>query len=110
MFNLRPSFGDDMLILPCMINKRCVLLLKGSESKLILSKLKSQLEELRSKVAFLDCVKKYLEVLTVLSTLIPYAFPARLTFYVISYVSADSERGPVGFGGLIAAFFGCLRT
>ncbi|KAK2823974.1 hypothetical protein Q5P01_021149 [Channa striata] len=38
---------------------------KGSESKLMLSKLKSQLEELRSKVAFLDCVKKYLEVLSV---------------------------------------------
>lgn len=37
---------------------------KGSESKLMLSKLKSQLEELRSKVVFLDCVKKYLEVLT----------------------------------------------
>ncbi|KAM4729318.1 kinase non-catalytic C-lobe domain-containing protein 1 [Anableps anableps] len=38
---------------------------KGPESKLMLSKLKSQLEELRSKVAFLDCVKKYLEVLSV---------------------------------------------
>ncbi|XP_047207511.1 kinase non-catalytic C-lobe domain-containing protein 1 isoform X4 [Girardinichthys multiradiatus] len=38
---------------------------KGPESKLMLSKLKSQLEELRSKVAFLDCVKKYLEVLCV---------------------------------------------
>lgn len=36
---------------------------EGPESKLMLSKLKSQLEELRSKVAFLDCVKKYLEVL-----------------------------------------------
>ncbi|KAM9847488.1 kinase non-catalytic C-lobe domain-containing protein 1 [Aulostomus maculatus] len=35
---------------------------KGSESKLMLSKLKSQLEEIRSKVTFLDCVKKYLEV------------------------------------------------
>ncbi|XP_067330280.1 kinase non-catalytic C-lobe domain-containing protein 1 isoform X2 [Channa argus] len=38
---------------------------KGSESKLMLCKLKSQLEELRSKVFFLDCVKKYLEVLSV---------------------------------------------
>lgn len=36
---------------------------EGSETKLMLSKLKSQLEELRSKVTFLDCVKKYLEVL-----------------------------------------------
>uniref|UniRef100_A0AAQ4PEN2 Kinase non-catalytic C-lobe domain containing 1 n=1 Tax=Gasterosteus aculeatus aculeatus TaxID=481459 RepID=A0AAQ4PEN2_GASAC len=34
------------------------------ENKQMLSKLKSQLEELRSKVVFLDCVKKYLEVLT----------------------------------------------
>ncbi|XP_040905822.1 kinase non-catalytic C-lobe domain-containing protein 1 [Toxotes jaculatrix] len=38
---------------------------KGSESKVMLSKLKSQLEELRSKVVFLDCVKKYLEILSV---------------------------------------------
>ncbi|KAM7408204.1 hypothetical protein PAMA_002073 [Pampus argenteus] len=38
---------------------------KGSESKLMLSKLKAQLEELRSKVVFLDCVKKYLEILSV---------------------------------------------
>ncbi|XP_044229362.1 kinase non-catalytic C-lobe domain-containing protein 1 isoform X2 [Thunnus albacares] len=38
---------------------------KGSESKLMLSKLKSQLEELRSKVVFLDSVKKYLEILSV---------------------------------------------
>uniref|UniRef100_A0A8C4ESM3 Kinase non-catalytic C-lobe domain containing 1 n=1 Tax=Dicentrarchus labrax TaxID=13489 RepID=A0A8C4ESM3_DICLA len=38
---------------------------KGSESKLMLSKLKSQFEELRSKVVFLDCVKKYLEILSV---------------------------------------------
>ncbi|XP_039995822.1 kinase non-catalytic C-lobe domain-containing protein 1 isoform X2 [Xiphias gladius] len=38
---------------------------KGSESKLMLSKLKSQLEELRSKVVFLDYVKKYLEILSV---------------------------------------------
>ncbi|KAL6101533.1 kndc1 [Pungitius sinensis] len=35
------------------------------ENKQMLSKLKSQLEELRSKVVFLDCVKKYLEVLSV---------------------------------------------
>ncbi|XP_041803887.1 kinase non-catalytic C-lobe domain-containing protein 1 [Chelmon rostratus] len=38
---------------------------KGSESKLMLSKLKSQFEELRSKVVFLDCVKRYLEILSV---------------------------------------------
>ncbi|XP_036980420.1 kinase non-catalytic C-lobe domain-containing protein 1 isoform X1 [Acanthopagrus latus] len=38
---------------------------KGSDSKLMLSKLKSQFEELRSKVVFLDGVKKYLEVLSV---------------------------------------------
>ncbi|XP_041865494.1 kinase non-catalytic C-lobe domain-containing protein 1 isoform X2 [Melanotaenia boesemani] len=38
---------------------------KGSEFKPMLSKLKSQLEELRSKVTFLDCVKKYLEILSV---------------------------------------------
>ncbi|XP_070697733.1 kinase non-catalytic C-lobe domain-containing protein 1 [Pempheris klunzingeri] len=38
---------------------------KGSESKLMLSKLKSQFEELRSKVVFLDSVKKYLEILSV---------------------------------------------
>ncbi|XP_045926016.1 kinase non-catalytic C-lobe domain-containing protein 1 isoform X1 [Micropterus dolomieu] len=38
---------------------------KGSESKLMLSKLKSQFEELRSKVVFLECVKKYLEILSV---------------------------------------------
>lgn len=36
----------------------------------MLSKLKAQLEELRSKVVFLDCVKKYLEVLTS-ATIIP---------------------------------------
>lgn len=37
---------------------------KGSESKPMLSKLKSQFEELKTKVVFLDCVKKYLEVAT----------------------------------------------
>lgn len=37
---------------------------KGSESKPMVCKLKSQFEELRSKVLFLDCVKKYLEVPT----------------------------------------------
>lgn len=42
---------------------RCVLHPEGSETKLMLSKMKSQLEELRSKVTFLDCVRKYLEVL-----------------------------------------------
>ncbi|KAM8851731.1 kinase non-catalytic C-lobe domain-containing protein 1 [Synchiropus picturatus] len=35
---------------------------KGCESKVMLSKLKSQLEELRSKVVFLDSVKRYLEI------------------------------------------------
>ncbi|XP_074531430.1 kinase non-catalytic C-lobe domain-containing protein 1 [Halichoeres trimaculatus] len=38
---------------------------KGSDNKLMVSKLKTQLEELRSKVIFLDGVKKYLEVLSV---------------------------------------------
>ncbi|XP_042358394.1 kinase non-catalytic C-lobe domain-containing protein 1 [Plectropomus leopardus] len=38
---------------------------KGSDNKLMLSKLKAQLEELRSKVVFLDCVKRYLEILSV---------------------------------------------
>ncbi|XP_035848209.1 kinase non-catalytic C-lobe domain-containing protein 1 isoform X2 [Sander lucioperca] len=38
---------------------------KGSDNKLMLSKLTSQFEELRSKVVFLDCVKKYLEILSV---------------------------------------------
>ncbi|XP_072292775.1 kinase non-catalytic C-lobe domain-containing protein 1 [Eucyclogobius newberryi] len=37
---------------------------KGSENKVMLSKLKSQLEELRSRVIFLESVKKYLEVLS----------------------------------------------
>ncbi|KAM6997164.1 kinase non-catalytic C-lobe domain-containing protein 1 [Tautogolabrus adspersus] len=45
-------------------NKLCMCP-KGSESKLMLSKIKSQFEELRSKVLFLDSVKKYLEVLSV---------------------------------------------
>ncbi|KAL0964283.1 hypothetical protein UPYG_G00321750 [Umbra pygmaea] len=38
---------------------------KGSEARLMLAKLKVQLEELRSKVDFLYSVKKYLEVLSV---------------------------------------------
>ncbi|KAM9364921.1 kinase non-catalytic C-lobe domain-containing protein 1 [Pholidichthys leucotaenia] len=38
---------------------------KDTESKLLLSKLKSQLEELRYRVAFLDSVKKYLKILSV---------------------------------------------
>ncbi|KAM3606530.1 uncharacterized protein V6R79_018130 [Siganus canaliculatus] len=38
---------------------------KGSENKPMLSKLKSQLEELRSKMLLLDSVKKYLEILSV---------------------------------------------
>ncbi|CAB1343449.1 unnamed protein product [Coregonus sp. 'balchen'] len=38
---------------------------KGSDARLMLSKLKVQLEELRSKVEFLDSMKKYLEVLSV---------------------------------------------
>ncbi|CAN9500046.1 unnamed protein product [Ophioblennius macclurei] len=37
----------------------------GESSKLMLSKLKSQFEELKSKVAFLDCVRRYLEILSV---------------------------------------------
>nr|XP_046214891.1 kinase non-catalytic C-lobe domain-containing protein 1-like isoform X6 [Oncorhynchus gorbuscha] len=38
---------------------------KRSDARLMLSKLKVQLEELRSKVEFLDSIKKYLEVLSV---------------------------------------------
>ncbi|XP_023140663.2 kinase non-catalytic C-lobe domain-containing protein 1 isoform X1 [Amphiprion ocellaris] len=38
---------------------------KGCESKVMLSKLKLHLEELKSKVVFLDSVKKYLEILSV---------------------------------------------
>lgn len=38
------------------------LCLKGPESKSMVLKLKSQFEELRSRVVFLECVKKYLEV------------------------------------------------
>ncbi|XP_046885962.1 kinase non-catalytic C-lobe domain-containing protein 1 isoform X2 [Hypomesus transpacificus] len=38
---------------------------RGSETKLMLSKLKGQLEELKTKVEFLDSVKKYLEVLSI---------------------------------------------
>ncbi|KAK7901449.1 hypothetical protein WMY93_018218 [Mugilogobius chulae] len=37
---------------------------KGSDNKAMLSKLKAQLEELRSRVIFLESVKKYLEVLS----------------------------------------------
>lgn len=43
--------------------KLCMCL-KGPESKSMLLKLKSQFEELRSRVVFLECVKKYLEVET----------------------------------------------
>ncbi|XP_028982894.3 kinase non-catalytic C-lobe domain-containing protein 1-like [Betta splendens] len=38
---------------------------KGSENRLMVSKLKSQLDELRSKVLFLDSVRRYLEILSV---------------------------------------------
>lgn len=38
--------------------------LQGPESKSMLLKLKSQFEELRSRVVLLECVKKYLEVET----------------------------------------------
>ncbi|XP_049337115.1 kinase non-catalytic C-lobe domain-containing protein 1 isoform X2 [Astyanax mexicanus] len=38
---------------------------KGSEAKVMLPKLKMQLEELKTKVEFLDSVKKYLQVLSV---------------------------------------------
>ncbi|KAI4874897.1 hypothetical protein NFI96_034469, partial [Prochilodus magdalenae] len=38
---------------------------KGSESKMMLPKLKMQFEELRTKVEFLDSVRKYLQVLSV---------------------------------------------
>ncbi|XP_058882129.1 kinase non-catalytic C-lobe domain-containing protein 1 isoform X2 [Acipenser ruthenus] len=36
---------------------------KGSEAKIMLPKLKGQLEEMRSKVEFLELIKKYLEIL-----------------------------------------------
>ena len=42
----------------------CASFPTGSESKLMLGKLKTQLEELRAKVDFLYSVNKYLEVLT----------------------------------------------
>ncbi|KAJ8418008.1 hypothetical protein AAFF_G00137170 [Aldrovandia affinis] len=38
---------------------------KGSDSKIMMSKIKAQLEEMKSKVDFLDAVRKYLEVLFV---------------------------------------------
>lgn len=89
--------------------------LKGSESKLMLSKLKSQLEELRSKVVFLDSVKKYLEVMmklyfslgTPLCCLL-FISQQHQSYGMFSFISADSECGPVGFGGFITAIVGCL--
>lgn len=50
--------------------KLCMCL-KGPESKSMLLKLKSQFEELRSRVVFLECVKKYLEVETKLLVCLP---------------------------------------
>uniref|UniRef100_A0A8B9J6Y9 Uncharacterized protein n=1 Tax=Astyanax mexicanus TaxID=7994 RepID=A0A8B9J6Y9_ASTMX len=43
----------------------CIDLFTGSEAKVMLPKLKMQLEELKTKVEFLDSVKKYLQVLSV---------------------------------------------
>lgn len=42
----------------------------------MLLKLKSQFEELRSRVVFLECVKKYLEVETQLSACLSVFFTA----------------------------------
>ncbi|XP_031731345.1 kinase non-catalytic C-lobe domain-containing protein 1 isoform X3 [Anarrhichthys ocellatus] len=55
------------------------------DNKLMLSKLKSQLEELRSKVVFLDCVKKYLEVLTKYYRSQHYSFSFTSTTTWLSY-------------------------
>lgn len=73
----------------------------------MLLKLKSQFEELRSRVVFLECVKKYLEVETKLLVCVPlnYSSSCECEF---SCVLEDSERGPMGFGGFSAALSGCL--
>lgn len=68
----------------------CVLYVKGSENKHMLSKLKLQLEEIRSKVVFLDCVKKYLEVLilstTAPSTAVSHVFPDNLSLLPVDRI------------------------
>lgn len=51
-------------------SNRC-LCLQGPESKSMLFKLKSQFEELRSRVVFLERVKKYLEVFSLSLFLLP---------------------------------------
>lgn len=60
---------------------RLCMCLKGPESKSMLLKLKSQFEELRSRVVFLECVKKYLEVETKLLVC--------LLIYFLSTVNAN---------------------
>lgn len=87
--------------------KLCMCL-KGPESKSMLFKLKSQLEELRSRVAFLERVKEYLQVRRKL-LVSPSALPLP-KLQMSPCVSEDPERGAVGFGPLGAAFAGCLRT
>lgn len=75
----------------------------------MLFKLKSQLEELRSRVAFLECVKKYLQVRSKLASasLRPAApGPADVSLCV----SEDPECGAMGSGPLAAALAGRLRA
>ncbi|XP_053189054.1 kinase non-catalytic C-lobe domain-containing protein 1 [Scomber japonicus] len=74
---------------------------KGSESKVMLSKLKSQLEELRSKVAFLDCVKKYLEILCVDQWGLEVSLLPSLAAYGPGPLNLQSSEDPsvLSFGG-----------
>lgn len=83
---------------------------KGSECKPMLSKLKFQFEELKSKVVFLDCVKKYLEVLRNLYDSLLFIILCLITsiYWYNSCIFPDSECGPVGVRGFITAFSGCL--
>lgn len=79
----------------------------------MLFRLKSQLEELRSRVVFLECVKKYLQVRTPPPPPPPLASssPQPLQQLLTSpCVSQDPERGAMGFGPLGAAFADCLWT
>lgn len=98
---------------PCgsaaVVSKQCMYS-KGSECKPMLSKLKSQFEELKSKVVFLDCVKKYLEVLRNLYDSLLFAILCLITSicWYNSHIFPDSECGPVGVRGFITAFSGWL--
>lgn len=75
----------------------------------MLPKLKSQFEELRSRVAFLERVRKYLEVEARL--LVCLALPKHsLQRRVSSCALEGSPRGPLGFGGFAAALPGGLWT